>query len=250
MKTNLWIAKEDAIIQHFMRTPIYTRLLQTPELIAIFVGGSYHYGTTYEDEHSDYDIIVMVNQNQYITPTQFMHIDGKVLHWTTLSPGTYTGSSHLAKQPHRVWAVHAGMVKFNRFGRHLFLYENPKYSSVINRMLTLQNEFQKMHFYQYVRELDNMLCIKPHYNHLRELYHYPKCFYHIFAAFKDLTGKGSTDWIKWVKTLELTNENDILRVLHDFKNIVFWCDQHPVDIEKLRRALHEFFFDKNNQLIL
>lgn len=251
MESNLWIAKEDAVLRHFMKTPIWNELLSLPNLMFIYVGGSHFYNGLYEDSNSDYDILVVVDKNDtYISPTRFMKIDGKLLHWTIKSINTYSKSLVLTHKLDRIWALYAGMVKFNRFERNLLLYENPKYSLVVDTLIKIRSKIQLLHFHKYVLALDDIIQPKVFYYKPTDLYEYPKCFYHIFAAYKDLTGFGEIDWIKQIKAETLTSNEEIAQIYSMFKAVVAWCQNNPIDIEKLEDELYEYFFDKDQKLIL
>lgn len=254
MTTDLWNAKDDAIIQRFMQTPFWTKLLALPDLMYIMVGGSYFYGDMYKDVGSDYDIFVVTNTVGRISPARFIKINGQVLHWTTVPFNIYFPSFLSQQDPDRILATHAGIVKFNHFNRNLLLYENPKYTSVVDRLISLCSALQAIHFHEWVKKLDETINYQGPYNRVEDLYKRPKAFYHIFAAYKDLTGRGDLGWIKNFKQklnqkLSLTTE-EILKVQDTFIEVVQWCREHDFNLHEAEMKLYNSFFDRNQSLIL
>lgn len=254
MADNVWVAKNDVIIQRFMQTPFWTKLLALPDLMYIMVGGSYFYGDMYKDAGSDYDIFVVTNTIGRISPARFIKIDGQVLHWAVVPFNIYFPSFLSQQDPDRILATHAGIVKFNHFDRNLLLYENPKYTSVIDKLISLCNTLQAIHFYEWVKKLDETVNYRGPYNRVEDLYKRPKAFYHIFAAYRDMTSQGDLGWIRNLKQklnqkLDLTAE-EILKVRDTFIEVVQWCREHEFNVRDVELKLYNNFFDGNQNLIL
>lgn len=84
MEQNLYEIKNDTIIQHFMRTRLWAKIMTIPNLVFVYVGGSRFYGNTYLDADSDYDIVAVTTNPSYSTPTVFAQIDGKSVHYSVV----------------------------------------------------------------------------------------------------------------------------------------------------------------------
>lgn len=249
MESNLWVAKEDTILKHFMQLKFWNELINLPNVVCIYVGGSKFYGNAFTTNDSDYDIVVLVDKRTCIVPTKFIKLDGKIVHWTIECVSTHCGKI-LLEDHNRFRALCAGMVKFNHFSRNNLLYENPIYSSVVDKLIKHKNQLQLLYFYWYVNDFDNSICRKQTYNNINELYDYPKAFYHIFAAHNDLGGCWDKDWILKLKTESIQNSESILNIRYAFEELLNWCNDHPIDTKALETELYELFFDENNQLIL
>lgn len=248
MESNLWIAKEDTVLKHFMQLKFWNELINLPNLICIYVGGGKSYGNTFTTDDSDYDIIVLVNKRTHIVPTKFIKLDDKIVHWTIQCVSTHCGKI-LLEDHNRFRALCAGLVKFNHFSRNLVLYENTYYSSVIDKLIKYRHQIQLLYFYWYVNDFDKSISRKTSYENINELYDYPKAFYHIFAAHNDLGGHWDRDWILKLKTESIQDGESILDVRYAFEELLNWCNNHPIDIKALETELYGFFFDENDQLI-
>lgn len=243
MTSNLYPITNDPIIQKFMRTFFWDQLLSTPDLLFIYVGGSRLYGAPYATEDSDYDIQVIVKADQYITPTKFIAIDGKLLHWTIQSLDYYLYSEQYSKDLNRIWAIHAGAVKLDCFTEACLLYTSPGANSVIAKLLQERNKIQKVHFYYYVTKLARVINRSTPKAALAEVYRYPKAFYHVFAAYRSLTGIGNTEWIVSIKHNKLLTPGDIVEVLRQFDQIEQWCLQNKDKIYSLETYLYDAFIE-------
>ena len=239
MNTNLWEAKTDSTLKKFIITTFWHKILQIPNLIAAYVGGSRYYGYEYLDINSDYDIFILTNGAAYTCPYRFLKINNKQLHWTIQHISNFINDTNIENKDYRTGALYAGQVKFNHFDRNLFLYESPKYASVINKLIAYRDQIQLLNFYKYVQLIAQ--------NPMQQYRTCPKAFYHIFAAYLELTGAGSKEWIREIK-LNPPAENT--KILDFFQTILDWCAAHPIDLIAMERNLYECFYDENNKLIL
>lgn len=250
MSNNIWVAKNDPVVQRFMQTPFWAKLLATPNLLFISVGGSRYYGDTYVSADSDYDLIVVVENETYIKPQQFVKIGGKSFHWTIRSIDTYVRSEVLESPFYRTWALYAGGVKFNRFSREFILYENPKYIKVVDTLIAQKAKIQCLYFYRGVIKLNQVITRQDYYSEATELYAFPRTFYHFFAAYKDMTGIGDVDWIRQIKFNQLVTDEEVKQVLSFFDKIITWCEIHPINLLKEEEHLYGQFFNNRGELLL
>lgn len=243
MTSNLCPITNDPIIQKFMQTFFWDRLLNTPDLLFIYVGGSRLYGAPYTAEDSDYDLQVIVKSDQYIAPTKFIAIEGKLLHWTTQSLDYYLHSKQYSKDLNRIWAIHAGAVKLDYFTEACLLYVTSEARPIVAKLLQERNKIQKVHFYYYVTKLAQVIDRSLPKASLADVYPFPKAFYHIFAAYKNLTGIGNTEWIVNIKQNKLTTPKEIAEVLYQFDQIEQWCWQNKEKIYSLETYIHDAFIE-------
>lgn len=250
MTNTIWVAKNDRAVQRFMQTPFWAKLLTTPNLLFISVGGSRYYGDTYLSTDSDYDLIVVVEDEAYIQPKQFVKIGGKSFHWTVRSIDTYVSSKVLELPFDITWALYAGGVKFNRFNREFILYENPKYTKVVDTLIAQKAKIQRLYFYRSVIRLTQVITRRDYYSDATELYAFPRTFYHLFAAYKDMTGIGDVDWIRQIKFNQLVTDEEVKQVLSFFDKIIAWCEIHPINILEEEENLYGHFFNDRKKLLL
>ena len=239
MSSNLWEAKTDPIVQRFMNTKFGKEILQIPTLIMVYVGGSRYYGSEYLNEKSDYDIFILVNGEDYTYPQRFLTIQGKDLQWSILHVSNYINDTNIQNRASRSGALYAGQVKFSHFERNLVIYENPKYKNLIDRLIQTRDQIQLLNFYKYIQ----LVAQDPASQYQK----CPKAFYHIFAAYLELTGVGDQEWIKEIK-LNPPTENT--KILSFFQTILDWCEAHPIDLTVVERNLYECFYDESGKLIL
>ena len=207
--------------------------------MAIYVGGSRYYGYEYLDENSDYDVFILVGDTNYTYPQRFLNIDGKKLHWSIMHVSNFINDTNIENKDYRTGSLYAGQVKFNHFGRNLFLYEDSKYKHIIDKIICNRNQIQLLNFHKYIQ----LVAQDP----TQQYRTCPKAFYHIFAAYLELTGVGSKEWIREIKS-NPPIENT--KILDFFQTILDWCAAHPIDLIATERNLYECFYDKDNKLIL
>lgn len=250
MADSRWVAKNDSVVQQFMRTPFWAKLSATPNLLFILVGGSRYYGDTYLGVDSDYDLIAVVENETYIQPQQFVKISGKSFHWTIQSISTYVSSKVLELPFCITWALYAGGVKFNRFSRDLILYENPKYTKVVDTLIIQKAKIQRLYFYKSIVQVNQALTRRDYYNKVTELYAFPKTFYHLFAAYKDITGIGDIDWIRQIKFRQIATNEGVKQILSFFDKILTWCELYPINLSEEEENLYGQFFNGCGELLL
>lgn len=233
MEQSLYEVKNDAIIQHFMRTRLWAKIMAIPNLVFVYVGGSRFYGTTYLDTNSDYDIVAVTTDLTYLTPSVFAQIKGKSVHYSIIP---LRAIGYTQQYFERFWALYAGMVKYNRLSWNNIIWFDAAKRNLIENLLAYKNQIQLVAFHKYVYFLDSAVCRQDHYNSFEELYHQPKAFYHIFAAYKDLTGKGDEAWIRAIKQKQIDGQ-EVANVVKFFDSIVTWCNDHPLNLAQEEKEI-------------
>lgn len=239
MSTNLWKAKADPIIQRFMQTQRYQQIIKNSSIICIFVGGSQGYDRYYLTGKSDYDIIILLDSNAKLPESTFLVVQGRELQYSYRTISNMLGNMDLVCFPYAVEASYSGQLKFNWFRPEQFLFVNSKYRSIVNRLIQYRDQIQLLNFHKYVQ----LVAQDP----AQQYRTCPKAFYHIFAAYLELTGVGDKEWIKEIKS-NPPAENT--KILDFFQTILDWCAAHSIDLIATERNLYECFYDKDNKLIL
>lgn len=204
-----------------------------PNLVFVYVGGSRFYGNTYLDADSDYDIVAVTTNPSYSTPTVFAQIDGKSVHYSVVPLHAH---SYAQQNYERFWALYAGMVKYNRLNWNNIIWFDAAKNNLVESLLAHKNQIQRVAFYKYVYFLNSAVCRKDCYNSFEELYHQPKAFYHIFAAYKDLTGCGDEAWIRAIKQKQIGGQ-EVVEVVEFFDSIVTWCNNHPLNLAQEEKEI-------------
>ena len=239
MSANLWEAKTDPIVQRFMQTQRYQQIIQNDKIVCIFVGGSQGYNRYYLTENSDYDVIILLDNDSKLPESTFLTVLGRELQYSYRTVENMLGNMDKILFPYAVEASYSGQLKFNWFRPEQFLFINPKYQSIVDKLLLYRNQIQLLNFHKYVQLVAQ--------NPAQQYHTCPKAFYHIFAAYLELTGVGSKEWIREIKSNPPAENTKILGF---FQTILDWCAAHPIDLIAMERNLYECFYDENNKLIL
>lgn len=191
-------------IKAFKNTSYYRNIFKyaDTEIILIYIGGSRNSGLT--DERSDYDIIVLTLDGDFIDVSSYEHLkyrDTKV-HWY------YQPINILYKADKSYILSTMGVLLLKNLCDDLIIYENPKYKDLINNLLAMKEKVSSLGAYRLFdihKELVNKVItegklIEEHYT--KFLYHLCLASYYIMKEEPDKDFLKSLKRIRWAPVSE------------------------------------------------
>lgn len=139
----------------FQNSSFYHKLFDDQDVVMIYIAGSRICNVI--DERSDYDLIVLTNNEDQDNPSEFLMYKDKKVHWYWRNVDTFieTGGTY----PMRYY----GNVLFGYICDDCIIYKNEKYTDRINQLLEHKHEIglngAKL-FYESQKQLVESICKK------------------------------------------------------------------------------------------
>lgn len=139
----------------FQNSAFYHKLFDDQDVVMIYIAGSRICNVI--DERSDYDLIVLTNNEDQDNPSEFLMYKDKKVHWYWRNVDTFieTGGTY----PMRYY----GNVLFGYICDNCIIYKNEKYTDRINQLLEHKHEIglngAKL-FYESQKQLVESICKK------------------------------------------------------------------------------------------
>ena len=139
----------------FQNSAFYHKLFDDQDVVMIYIAGSRICNVI--DERSDYDLIVLTNNEDQDNPSEFLMYKDKKVHWYWRNVDTFieTGGTY----PMRYY----GNVLFGYICDDYIIYKNEKYTDRINQLLEHKHEIglngAKL-FYESQKQLVESICKK------------------------------------------------------------------------------------------
>lgn len=139
----------------FQNSAFYHKLFDDQDVVMIYIAGSRICNVI--DERSDYDLIVLTNNEDQDNPSEFLMYKYKKVHWYWRNVDTFieTGGTY----PMRYY----GNVLFGYICDDCIIYKNEKYTDRINQLLEHKHEIglngAKL-FYESQKQLVESICKK------------------------------------------------------------------------------------------
>ena len=139
----------------FQNSAFYHKLFDDQDVVMIYIAGSRICNVI--DERSDYDLIVLTNNEDQDNPSEFLMYKDKKVHWYWRNVDTFieTGGTY----PMRYY----GNVLFGYICDDCIIYKNEKYTDRINQLLEHKHEIglngAKL-FYESQKQLVESICKK------------------------------------------------------------------------------------------
>lgn len=139
----------------FQNSAFYHKLFDDQDVVMIYIAGSRICNVI--DERSDYDLIVLTNNEDQDNPSEFLMYKDKKVHWYWRNVDTFieTGGTY----PMRYY----GNVLFGYICDDCIIYKNKKYTDRINQLLEHKHEIglngAKL-FYESQKQLVESICEK------------------------------------------------------------------------------------------
>lgn len=119
-------------ISDFTSSSYYKQIITTyPEVVAAYIGGSRVYGL--ENEHSDYDITVIVNEDSaFYNPIgqHYLTYKGTTVHWYFLTVNQLLSEDYIDIYE---YLGRLTLCQVNK--NNTFIYKNPKYENLLTFLL-------------------------------------------------------------------------------------------------------------------
>lgn len=139
----------------FQNSAFYHKLFDDQDVVMIYIAGSRICNVV--DKRSDYDLIVLTNNEDQDNPSEFLMYKDKKVHWYWRNIDTFieTGGTY----PMRYY----GNVLFGYICDDCIIYKNEKYTDRINQLLEHKHEIglngAKL-FYESQKQLVESICKK------------------------------------------------------------------------------------------
>lgn len=214
-------------INAFKKTSYYQNLIDTYEVLGIFLLGSMSTGII--DERSDYDIMVVTLHDSFEDSSRYEHLmyKGKKVHW-------YRNSIKDSYNP-----IHNSLkvlcpIQLRNLCEDLVIYENPKYLDKLQIIYKMKNELSNLGVYRlfeirkdYVEEILRAGKILEEH-HSKYLYHLCLASYYLLDEEPDKDFLRILKRIRWQPVPDDYKQLAVER-LKIYKNYI---EQNPLDVEK------------------
>lgn len=226
----------EEFINSFKNTSYYQRFFNTSEVLLICLGGSMCTGIT--DERSDYDItIITLDGDDYIDASahEYLMYKSKKVHWY------YRSIKHLFDGEHTNSKVYVGTMLLRNIREDLIIYENPKYSDMLQRLYDIKDKLSDLGIYRlfeiqkaYISEVLNEGAVLEK--------HHTKYLYHLCLASYYLTGEEpEKDFLRAIKRIRWQPVSD------EYKNLAVerlriykdYVEANPIDVVKVFDDLYK-----------
>lgn len=143
--------RDDLCIKSLMQSSYYSKLFDGYNVVFIYVTGSRLTGCT--DDHSDYDLIVVAdNDFNEQHPNEFLIWRGKKVHWY------FRPMSKFIKTPENVSPQqYIGLMEFALFSDDCVIYENPAYKAYMDKLRAMKNQISVIGSMQLYNRLSDMV---------------------------------------------------------------------------------------------
>lgn len=129
-------------ILEFKKTAYYNELIKNKNVICIYIAGSNCTGLA--DEFSDYDLIVLTLNGDFIdvSKTLYLNYKGKKVHWYYFPIKgffdiSYDGLTLLCP------------IQLRKFSEDLVIYKNPNYLHILEKLLIIKNKISDLAIYRF-----------------------------------------------------------------------------------------------------
>lgn len=118
-------------IEDLKQSKFYNSIIDKHKVILMFISGSRIIGVT--DERSDYDIIVVVDDNQEVSTQEYLIYNGVKVHWYYIPLAQFITAN--SRESLRCY----GKVLFANIRDDVIIYSNPDYEDVTKLLLDNKN---------------------------------------------------------------------------------------------------------------
>lgn len=145
----------DEFIADLTNSKFYRMLFDGKDVVMIYIAGSRIYNVL--DDRSDYDIVVITNNDDQDYPNEYLIYKGKKVHWYWRNIDNFieTGKTYTMR--------YYGNVLFSYICEDCIIYKNEKYTDRINQLLERKHEIglngAKL-FYESQKQLIESICKK------------------------------------------------------------------------------------------
>ena len=227
-------------IKSFKNTSYYQNLLNSAKIVCIYMGGSICSDIT--DERSDYDIVVLTLDDEYIDASKYEHLEyrDKKVHWY------YRPIKHLFATNHNDIKAYGGTMVMKNLRDDIIVYENPQYQNIVDYLYDIKDKLSDLGMYRlfelkktYINEVINEGKVLEK--------HYTKYLYHLcLASYYLLKEEPNKDFLRILKRIRWQPVSDkykqlAIERLKIFKNYI---EAHPIDLD---RAFNELYMKLNIQ---
>jgi predicted nucleotidyltransferase len=221
-------------ISAFKNTSYYQRLLDSSEVLCIHLGGSMATGIT--DERSDYDLIIVTLDGDYIDASKWEYLmyKGKKVHWY------YRSIKHFFDSSHKDIKAYGGTIILRNLRDDIIIYENPKYINILHRFYQIKDKIGQLGIYCLFKAQDNYINNVLREGKVLEKY-YTKYLYHLcLSSYYLLNEEPDKDFLRILKRIRwqpVSEEYKQLAIerLKIYKNYI---ESHPIDLD---RALNDLY---------
>ncbi len=217
-----------AFINAFKNTSYYQSLFNHHnEILGIYILGSMSMDII--DERSDYDIVILTLDGEYIDASKYEHLiykDRKV-HWYYRSIESLFDSKHLDTQKYLC------PIQLRNIREDLTIYENPKYINTLNKLYAIKDNLSKLGMYRlfeiqktYINDVINESQILEKY--------YTKYLYHLCLASYYLTEEEpNKEFLRILKRIKWQPVSDVYKNLAVERLKIYkdYIETHPVDLK-------------------
>lgn len=214
-------------IADFKNSHTYSELITDENVLCIYIAGSNCTGLN--DEHSDYDLVVLTLEGDFIDVSQTLYLTykGKKVHWYYFPlkgffDMSYEGLTLLCP------------IQLRKFSENLVIYQNLKYLNLLEKLLMKKNEISTLAIYRlfetYKNKIDKILT----QNEIL-FSDYSKFIYHLcFGTYYLLNEDPNIEFLKdlkWILRRQIKDETKSQAIKY-LKLGVDYINKFPVDYRK------------------
>ena len=228
-------------IEEFKDTSYYQNLLNSAEVVFIYMGGSMCSGIT--DERSDYDIVIVtLNGESYIDASRYEYLmyEGRKVHWY------YRSIKGLFETNHKNMHAHTGAIWLRNLCDNMIIYENPKYKDIWQDLYAVKDRLSDLGMYRLFEVQKDYIDKVINEGKVLEK-HYTKYLYHLCLASYYLTREESDkDFLRVLKRIRWQPVPDEYKQLavKRLKILKNYIEAHPIELD---RAFNDLYMELNIQ---